>query len=219
MIFVASLLSTCLIFYYWFHAVSLAVLPPCMGPNWEKVWWSRWSELSINFWRNQVNFKIIQCTDPWSGMSFRESHNRFDLPKKGGNNVLHLRSCLHILVLNEISFLRFFWCFFRGLHWEDFSSLTRKVLFNIQPLTILELVEASMKHWELFRYKSTIVFRLLPVHISASYDLLIIALGVEKQALQYVQENPDEVCPAGWKPGEKSMKPDPKGSKEYFASI
>ncbi|TXG58161.1 hypothetical protein EZV62_015990 [Acer yangbiense] len=39
------------------------------------------------------------------------------------------------------------------------------------------------------------------------------------QALQYVQENPDEVCPAGWKPGEKSMKQDPKGSKEYFAAI
>ncbi|KAL5134702.1 2-Cys peroxiredoxin BAS1-like, chloroplastic [Glycine soja] len=37
------------------------------------------------------------------------------------------------------------------------------------------------------------------------------------QALQYVQENPDEVCPAGWKPGEKSMKPDPKLSKDYFA--
>ncbi|KAI0531089.1 hypothetical protein KFK09_000641 [Dendrobium nobile] len=39
------------------------------------------------------------------------------------------------------------------------------------------------------------------------------------QALQYVQENPDEVCPAGWKPGDKSMKPDPKRSKEYFAAI
>ncbi|KFK38528.1 hypothetical protein AALP_AA3G125900 [Arabis alpina] len=39
------------------------------------------------------------------------------------------------------------------------------------------------------------------------------------QALQYIQENPDEVCPAGWKPGEKSMKPDPKGSKEYFSAI
>ncbi|XP_042421916.1 2-Cys peroxiredoxin BAS1, chloroplastic-like [Zingiber officinale] len=39
------------------------------------------------------------------------------------------------------------------------------------------------------------------------------------QALKYVQENPDEVCPAGWKPGEKSMKPDPKLSKEYFAAI
>ncbi|KAK9122865.1 hypothetical protein Sjap_012467 [Stephania japonica] len=39
------------------------------------------------------------------------------------------------------------------------------------------------------------------------------------QALQYVQDNPDEVCPAGWKPGEKSMKPDPKLSKYYFAAI
>ncbi|GAA0146096.1 peroxidase [Lithospermum erythrorhizon] len=40
-----------------------------------------------------------------------------------------------------------------------------------------------------------------------------------KLFLQYVQENPDEVCPAGWKPGEKSMKPDPKLSKEYFAAF
>lgn len=39
------------------------------------------------------------------------------------------------------------------------------------------------------------------------------------QALQYVQDNPDEVCPAGWKPGEKTMKPDSKLSKEYFAAI
>ncbi|VFQ59223.1 unnamed protein product [Cuscuta campestris] len=39
------------------------------------------------------------------------------------------------------------------------------------------------------------------------------------QALQHVQENPDEVCPAGWKPGEKSMKSDPKLSKEYFAAV
>lgn len=27
------------------------------------------------------------------------------------------------------------------------------------------------------------------------------------QALQYVQAHPDEVCPAGWKPGQKTMKP------------
>ena len=39
------------------------------------------------------------------------------------------------------------------------------------------------------------------------------------QALQFVQENPDEVCPAGWKPGEKTMKPDPKLSKEFFAAV
>ena len=39
------------------------------------------------------------------------------------------------------------------------------------------------------------------------------------QALQYVQANPDEVCPAGWKAGDKTMKPDPKGSKEYFSAL
>jgi peroxiredoxin 2/4 len=39
------------------------------------------------------------------------------------------------------------------------------------------------------------------------------------QAIQYVQENPDEVCPAGWKPGEATMKPTPKDSKEYFAAL
>ena len=39
------------------------------------------------------------------------------------------------------------------------------------------------------------------------------------QAVQYVQENPDEVCPAGWKPGDVTMKPDPKKSKEYFSAI
>jgi peroxiredoxin (alkyl hydroperoxide reductase subunit C) len=33
------------------------------------------------------------------------------------------------------------------------------------------------------------------------------------------QANPDEVCPAGWKPGDATMKPDPEGSKEYFAKI
>lgn len=39
------------------------------------------------------------------------------------------------------------------------------------------------------------------------------------QAIQYVQDNPDEVCPAGWTPGAKTMKPDPVGSKEYFSAI
>ena len=39
------------------------------------------------------------------------------------------------------------------------------------------------------------------------------------QALQHVQNNPDEVCPAGWTPGAATMKPDPKASKEYFKAI
>jgi len=39
------------------------------------------------------------------------------------------------------------------------------------------------------------------------------------QAIQYVQTHPDEVCPAGWQPGEKTMNPDPVKSKDYFAAL
>ncbi len=39
------------------------------------------------------------------------------------------------------------------------------------------------------------------------------------QAVQHVQSHPDEVCPAGWTPGDKTMNPDPVKSKEFFASI
>jgi peroxiredoxin 2/4 len=39
------------------------------------------------------------------------------------------------------------------------------------------------------------------------------------QAIQHVQSNPDEVCPAGWQPGEKTMTPDPVKAKEYFAAV
>ena len=35
------------------------------------------------------------------------------------------------------------------------------------------------------------------------------------QAIQFAQKS-GEVCPANWKPGAKTMKPDPKGSKEFF---
>jgi len=39
------------------------------------------------------------------------------------------------------------------------------------------------------------------------------------QAVQHVQTNPDEVCPANWKPGDKTMIPDPIKSKDYFSAI
>jgi peroxiredoxin 2/4 len=37
------------------------------------------------------------------------------------------------------------------------------------------------------------------------------------QAIQHVQTHPDEVCPAGWQPGDKTMNPDPVKSKAFFA--
>nr|YP_009314545.1 2-Cys peroxiredoxin [Liagoropsis maxima]SCW22799.1 2-Cys peroxiredoxin [Liagoropsis maxima] len=39
------------------------------------------------------------------------------------------------------------------------------------------------------------------------------------QAIQYVQSHPDEVCPADWQPGDKTLVPDPIKSKEYFTAI
>lgn len=39
------------------------------------------------------------------------------------------------------------------------------------------------------------------------------------KALQYVQSHPDEVCPAGWQEGDKTMIPDPVKSKAYFAEV
>lgn len=39
------------------------------------------------------------------------------------------------------------------------------------------------------------------------------------QAIQHVQSHPDEVCPAGWQPGDKTMNPDPVKSKVYFESV
>eukprot|EP00798_Chlamydomonas_sp_ICE-L_P024478 gene24478-10086_t len=39
------------------------------------------------------------------------------------------------------------------------------------------------------------------------------------QAIQYIQDHPDEVCPAGWKPGDATMNPSPKASKEFFKKL
>nr|YP_009397460.1 2-Cys peroxiredoxin [Dasyclonium flaccidum]ARW66646.1 2-Cys peroxiredoxin [Dasyclonium flaccidum] len=39
------------------------------------------------------------------------------------------------------------------------------------------------------------------------------------QAIQYVQDHPDEVCPANWEPGQSTIKNNTNDSKEYFQSI
>lgn len=49
----------------------------------------------------------------------------------------------------------------------------------------------------------------LPVGRSVDETLRLV------QAFQFTDKH-GEVCPAGWKPGGKSMKPDVKGSKAYF---
>ncbi|OXU21560.1 hypothetical protein TSAR_004694 [Trichomalopsis sarcophagae] len=49
----------------------------------------------------------------------------------------------------------------------------------------------------------------LPVGRSVDETLRLV------QAFQFTDEH-GEVCPAGWKPGKKTMKPDPVGAKDYF---
>ncbi len=39
------------------------------------------------------------------------------------------------------------------------------------------------------------------------------------QAIQHVQTNQNEVCPADWQPGAKTINPDPIKSKDYFAGV
>nr|QCI04041.1 2-Cys peroxiredoxin [Antithamnionella ternifolia] len=39
------------------------------------------------------------------------------------------------------------------------------------------------------------------------------------KAIQYVQNHPDEVCPANWQPGSPTIISNPNDSKEYFQSI
>merc|ERR1712012_1270049 len=51
----------------------------------------------------------------------------------------------------------------------------------------------------------------LPVGRSVDETLRLV------QAFQFTDEH-GEVCPAGWKPGKKTMKADPKGSQDYFQS-
>ena len=39
------------------------------------------------------------------------------------------------------------------------------------------------------------------------------------KAIQHVQNNPEEVCPADWQEGDKTMIPDPMKSKIYFSAV
>lgn len=52
----------------------------------------------------------------------------------------------------------------------------------------------------------------LPVGRSVDETLRLV------QAFQYTDEH-GEVCPAGWRPGSKTMKPDVEKSKDYFNTV
>ena len=76
------------------------------------------------------------------------------------------------------------------------AGVTLRGLFIIDP-------EGKLRH---------ITMNDLPVGRSVDEALRVV------QALRFNAEHGD-VCPADWKPGQDTMKADPKGSKEYFQKV
>merc|ERR1711894_516791 len=79
-----------------------------------------------------------------------------------------------------------------GVYLED-NGISLRGLFIIDPKGILRQITMND----------------LPVGRSVDETLRLL------QAFQYTDKN-GEVCPANWKPGKKTMKPDTNQSKEYF---
>ena len=87
--------------------------------------------------------------------------------------------------------------------------MSRLVGLQAPDFTATAVVDQEFKEVTLSSYRGNN----LPVGRSVDETLRLL------QAFQYVQSHPDEVCPANWTPGEKTMNPDPVKSKEFFAAV
>ena len=105
----------------------------------------------------------------------------------------------------------------------------KRVVYNRQSLPLGLRVCTKLQHLPRYFHKAGVALYIEVLVVQgiiqhATINNMAFGRSVDEtirtlQAIQYVQENPDEVCPAGWKPGEVTMKPDPKGSKEYFSAL
>jgi len=71
--------------------------------------------------------------------------------------------------------------------------------------------------------RGTVIINAKGVVVHASTNDAPVGRSVDEvlrlvQAFQYVDKH-GEVCPAGWKPGQATMKADPKGSQDYFKNV
>mmetsp|Transcript_15136 Transcript_15136/g.32835 ORF Transcript_15136/g.32835 Transcript_15136/m.32835 type:complete len:199 (+) Transcript_15136:111-707(+) len=103
-----------------------------------------------------------------------------------------------------------------GCNYPLLSDLTKSIAKDYGVL-IEEGDDAGIALRGLFIISPTGVLRQitvndLPVGRSVDETLRLI------QAFQFTDEH-GEVCPANWTPGSKTMKPDPKGSQEYFNTL
>lgn len=97
-----------------------------------------------------------------------------------------------------------------GVEYPIVSDITKKISRDYGVL----VEDESVAYRGLFLIDRTFVVRHqvindLPLGRSVDETLRMV------DALQYFEEH-GEVCPADWRKGDKAMKPDPSGLKEYF---
>nr|YP_010337940.1 2-cys peroxiredoxin [Timspurckia oligopyrenoides]UNJ17525.1 2-cys peroxiredoxin [Timspurckia oligopyrenoides] len=103
-------------------------------------------------------------------------------------------------------------------------------LGDLQYPLISDLTKSIAKSFNVLKESEGVAFRALfiidkqGVIQHATVNNLEFGRNVDEtlrvlQALQYVQSHPDEVCPANWQPGSKTIKSTPKGSRDYFTNM
>jgi alkyl hydroperoxide reductase subunit AhpC len=100
-----------------------------------------------------------------------------------------------------------------GLDYPLISDLTKKIAADYGVLTIDGAV--ALRGLFIIDQQGIVRHALvndLPLGRSVEEAVRIL------DALQFFEKH-GEVCPANWKPGEKTMKADPKGSLKYFESV
>ena len=71
-------------------------------------------------------------------------------------------------------------------------------------------VDETLRLIKAFEYADEVI------HVQASIPAFHVAAF--KSCVVFVLQH-GEVCPANWKPGDLTMKPDPEGSKAYFRTL
>ena len=98
--------------------------------------------------------------------------------------------------------------------WHDASSAIKKIKFPMlgDPLHTISKAYDVLRTNEGLSDRATIIID--PDHIVKSIEITDEPIGRNAQellrkvkALKFARENPGQVCPANWKPGDKTLKP------------
>ncbi|KAG1871763.1 peroxiredoxin [Suillus subalutaceus] len=88
----------------------------------------------------------------------------------------------------------------RGLFIIDPKGIVRQITINDLPVG--RSVEETIRLLQAFQFVVCFSF-----------------FGCRNVSLHLLQEANGEVCPLGWTEGDKTIKPDPKGSMDYFSTV